>query len=157
MLNANARVLSLGDLLTEEHPPEAKLFVRPDDDSKRFPGQVTTFSELPGSGLDKSTRLVVDDVKDIDAEWRLFFVQQKIVSGSMYRPSGDRSVPTDVIQFAEAAARRWIPAPVFVMDVARVNRTWKIIECNCFNGCRFYEANVEAVVAAVSQFQAERW
>lgn len=154
MLNAEARVVSFGDLLSWDAPRDTKIFVRPDDDSKRFPGQVTTLEELAGSDLDKATRLVVGDPKEVDAEWRLFFVEDKVVSGSMYRPSADRAIPTEVIQFAEAAARRWTPAAVFVMDVARVNRTWKIIECNCFNGSRFYEANVEAIVEAVSRFQA---
>jgi len=94
--------------------------------------------------------------REIDAEWRLFVVGGKVVSGSMYRPTAERSVPSDVIEFAELATSRWAPAPVFVMDVARVDRTWKIVECNCFNGSRFYEANVEAIVAAISQFQADR-
>lgn len=100
--------------------------------------------------------MVVGEVQDIDAEWRLFFVERQVVAGSMCRPNGDRLVPTEVAQFAEAAARRWVPAPVFVMDVARVNRAWKVIECNCFSGSRFYEANVEAVVAAVSRYQAQQ-
>lgn len=41
MLNAAARVLSLGEIRDWDSPPETKLFVRPNDDSKRFPGQVT--------------------------------------------------------------------------------------------------------------------
>lgn len=155
MLNADARVVQFGELLNAEFRPDAQLFVRPDDDSKRIPGQVTTFKQLAEANLDNTSNLVVSDVKEIDAEWRLFFVQRKVVSGSMYRPSADHLIPQEVIQFAETAARRWVPAEVFVMDVARVNRTWKIIECNCFNGSRFYEANVEAIVAAVSRFQAD--
>jgi hypothetical protein len=43
------------------------------------------------------------------------------------------------------------------MDVARVEQTWKIVECNCFNGSRFYEADVPAIVRAVSTLQEETW
>ena len=107
-------------------------------------------------GSQVAVRVVVTDAREIDAEWRLFVVEGKVVSGSMYRPSAERSVPPEAIQFAERAASRWAPAPVFVMDVARVDRTWKIVECNCFNGSRFYESNVDAIVAAVSQYQAKR-
>ena len=79
-----------------------------------------------------------------------------MISGSMYRPSGESFVPFELVEFAEACARRWLPAEVVVMDVARHKGTWKIVEFNCFNGSRFYLANVEAIVYAVSHFQAER-
>lgn len=101
--------------------------------------------------------VVVAEVQDIDAEWRLFMVGGEVVGGSMYRPSADRALPPELIHFAERAAQNWTPAPVFVMDVARVNRSWKIVECNCFNGSRFYDADAAAIVNAVSIFQSERW
>lgn len=72
----------------------------------------------------------------------------------MYRPSADSFVPKEAIEFAEAAAQRWLPAEVVVMDVARQGGTWKVVEFNCFNGSRFYLANDEAIVLAVSRFQA---
>jgi len=164
MLNSSARVMSFGDLLALPIAPETKLFLRPWDDSKSFSGQALRFSECRGlhDTMKRSTpaasdvRVVVADLQDIDAEWRLFFVGSTVVTGSMYRPSADRSIPTDLIQFAEEAAHRWTPAPVFVMDVARVQRSWKIVECNCFNGSRFYDANVEAMVDAVSRLQAAK-
>jgi hypothetical protein len=97
----------------------------------------------------------VAEVREIDAEWRLFLVGSSVVSGSMYRPSAERSLPKELVEFAEAAAQRFRPAPVFVMDMARVEHTWKIVECNCFNGSRFYEADVNAIVRAVSRFQEQ--
>jgi hypothetical protein len=102
-------------------------------------------------------RVVVAEVQEIDAEWRLFFVGSRVAAGSMYRPSAERSLPRELVEFAEAAARRWTPAPVFVMDVARVERDWKIVECNCFNGSRFYEADVAAIAREVSRFQEQAW
>jgi len=165
MLNSSARVMSFGDLLAAALPPQTKLFLRPHDDSKSFSGQTLSFSQCQYlyDAMKRSTpaasdvRVVVADIQDIDAEWRLFFVGNTVVTGSMYRPSADRLLPSDLIEFAEEAARSWSPAPVFVMDVARVQRSWKVVECNCFNGSRFYEANVEALVDAVSSFQAKRW
>lgn len=42
------------------------------------------------------------------------------------------------------------------MDLARHNGVWKIVEFNCFNGSRFYLANVEAIVSTFLGFKAER-
>lgn len=33
----------------------------------------------------------------------------------------------------------------------------EIVECNCFNGSPFYDADATAIVHAVSVFQSERW
>jgi hypothetical protein len=74
----------------------------------------------------------------------------------MYRPSGDPYLPRELIVFAEEAAARWAPASVFVLDVVRVEGAWKIVECNCFNGSRFYAADVERLVRAVSEHQEQR-
>ncbi len=165
LLNAGARVVTFEQLLVLDYAPSTALFVRPYDDSKRFTGQALRFSQcnalyeaLGGASRNVGAeRVVVAEVRELDAEWRLFLVGSRVVSGSMYRPSGERSVPMELIEFAEAAARRFSPAPVFVMDVARVEQTWKIVECNCFNGSRFYEADVSAIVRAVSSFQEENW
>ncbi|WP_437301627.1 ATP-grasp domain-containing protein [Sorangium sp. So ce426] len=83
----------------------------------------------------------------------MFVVDGEVVTGSMYRPSGDSHLPRELIDFAERAASRWAPASVFVLDVARVDGAWKIVECNCFNGSRFYSADVERVVRTVSEHQ----
>ena len=161
VLNAGAQVTSLDELLKSSHPPNAELFVRPVDDSKHFTGRALRFADVAGFqnslSLPGELALVVAEVREIDAEWRLFLVEAKVVGGSMYRPSADRVLPSELIQFAESAAQQWTPAPVFVMDVARIDRSWKIVECNCFNGSRFYDADVGAIVRAVSAFQADRW
>jgi hypothetical protein len=165
LLNASARTLSFDELLSADYAPGTALFVRPYDDSKRFTGQTLRFSRtkelydaLGGAARDVGAlSVVVAEVREIDAEWRLFFVGSRVVSGSMYRPSAERSVPKELVEFAEAAASRWTPAPVFVMDVARVEHSWKIVECNCFNGSRFYESDVVSIVRAVSRFQELTW
>lgn len=160
MLNASARTTTIDALTAVGFDPHARVFIRPHDDSKRFTGHVTTIAQfLVAIGVDSgasSVRVVVTEAREIDAEWRLFIVEGRVVSGSMYRPTAERALPPELIHFAELAAHRWSPAPVFVMDVARVDRTWKIVECNCFNGSRFYDSDVVAIVAAVSRFQARR-
>jgi hypothetical protein len=165
MLNADARVMSLGELVAADYQANAKLFVRPVHDSKVFTGRVVRFSdcaelhrEWQRSSLShQEIPVVVAVVQEIDAEWRVFVVNGNVTGGSMYRPTAERTLPAELVSFAERAAQGWTPAPVFVMDLARVNHSWRIVECNCFNGSRFYEADVTAVVAAVSSYQSQRW
>ena len=157
--------MSVDELLAGDYRPHTEFFLRPLDDSKVFTGRALRFSECEqlfrdleaSPAMPEPLVLVVAEVQAIDAEWRLFMVDAKVVGGSMYRPSADRALPGELIQFAERAGQNWTPAPVFVMDVARVSRSWKIVECNCFNGSRFYDADATAIVNAVSIFQAERW
>lgn len=162
MLNAGAQVMSWEELLREPRGPDDMIFLKPNDDLKHFTGQVLRFSECVDlyRTLRKTTRpvepaseVVVSRPQEVDAEWRLFFVGGAFVTGSMYRPSGDPNLPGDVISFAEKVVSRWAPTSVFVLDVARVEGSWKIVECNCFNGSRFYSADVERLVAAVSEHQ----
>lgn len=80
-------------------------------------------------------------------------VDGEIVSGSQYRPTGDPYLPDALLAFARQVVSLWTPAPVFVLDIARADRDWKIVECNCFNGSGFYTADVRAVVRAVSAYQ----
>ena len=162
MLNADAQVMSWEEFLRSPRPPEVDVFLKPNNDFKGFTGHVLRFSQctelyqrLRGMArpVDPSSEVVVGRPCEIDAEWRLFFVNGAFITGSMYRPSGDPHVPRDVVRFAEDATARWTPASVFVLDVARVEQTWKIIECNCFNGSGFYTADVERLVRVISEHQ----
>lgn len=162
MLNADARVLSWEELLREPHAPEELVFLKPNDDLKHFTGQVLRFSECVdlyrtlrrgARPVEPTSEVVLGKPSEIDAEWRLFLVDGEVVTGSMYRPSGDPHVPRELIDFAQDAASHWVPASVFVLDVARADYAWKIVECNCFNGSRFYSADVERLVRQVSEHQ----
>lgn len=164
MLNAGAKLMSVDELLVADYRPNTELFLRRLDDSKVFTGRSMRFSDCgqffrdlrQSPAMLEPLTVVVAEVQEIDAEWRLMLVDAKVVGGSMYRPTADHALPAELIQFAQLAAQKWTPAPVFVMDVARVNRSWKIVECNCFNGSRFYDADATAIVDAVSVFQSER-
>lgn len=162
MLNADAQILSWKELLNEPRPPDELVFLKPNDDYKHFTGSVLRFSacadlyrELREAGrpIAPSSEVVLGKPFEIDAEWRLFLVDGEVVTGSMYRPSGDAHLPAELVDFAEKAASDWTPASVFVLDIARVDRAWKIVECNCFNGSRFYSADVERLVRQVSEHQ----
>src|SRR6478752_6622575 len=109
MLNASARTVSLDELLASDYPADERLFVRPNADSKRFNGQVVRFSDCSilfqdfrrSAPTNQQELIVVGEVLEVDAEWRLFFVGGRMISGSMYRPSGESFVPLELIEFAE--------------------------------------------------------
>jgi hypothetical protein len=162
MLNSDAKVMSWDELLREPGAARDAVFLKPNDDLKHFTGQVLSLAgcadlhqRLSRSArpIDSSSEVVVATPREVDAEWRLFVVEAAVVSGSMYRPSGDPYLPPELVRFAEEAVSRWTPASVFVLDVARVEGAFKIVECNCFNGSRFYAADVERLVDAVSAHQ----
>jgi hypothetical protein len=162
MLNADARVLSWEELLRVPRAPDELVFLKPNDDLKHFTGSILRFSECAdlyrmlrraARPVALTAEVVLGRPSEIDAEWRLFLVDGEVVTGSMYRPSGDPHVPRELVDFAQSASSHWMPASVFVLDVARVDRSWRIIECNCFNGSRFYSADVERLVRRVSEHQ----
>lgn len=162
MLNADAQIMSWEALLRETRPAEEQIFLKPNDDLKHFTGHVLRFSECVDlyrslrrapRPVEPTSQVVVGRPREVDGEWRLFIVDGAVVTGSMYRPSGDSNLPGELTRFAEAVVSTWTPASVFVLDVARVEGAWKIVECNCFNGSRFYSADVERLVSAVSEHQ----
>ena len=162
LLNETASIRTWDSLLHEVGSDHEQFFLKPNDDLKHFTGAVMSRGQLKkmdsemhrsGVPLDPATEIVVAGPVEVDAEWRLFLVDGRVVSGSMYRPTAEPALPEEAVQLAERAAQRWAPAPVFVMDVARANGAWKIVECNCFNGSGFYVADVERVISAVSNYQ----
>ena len=155
-INANAKLTSL-DEARKMLQKNNNLFIKPPDDLKAFTGFIaneSTFENLiqkRASNLPE--RIVVSPVVEVDAEWRLFVVEGLIVSGSMYLPHGDSHLPGPLLDFARDVISKWTPAPVFVLDIGRVDGKWTVVECNCFNWSRFYESNVARIVESVTSYQ----
>ncbi len=160
-LNADAKLATWEEALSLLSA-KGNLFIKPPDDLKSFTGFVATESSLQTLHQRLSTRpeilplqVVVGQSYEVDAEWRLFVVGTQIISGSMYRPVGDSHIPAGLLDFANQAIQNWRPAPVFVLDVGRIDSIWRIIECNCFNWSRLYNSDVKAIVKAVSEYQVQ--
>jgi hypothetical protein len=163
MLNPDARAMPWNEALRAlERAPH---FVRPEDDDKLFAGGVYRAGEFRAlvetlrrsNRFPDDARVVICPEREIDAEARLFIVDGEVVSGSFFRPDADPTLPADLCAFARAATARWQPHDVFVLDVARSARAYRVVEANGFNNSRFYAADVDAVVDRVSQYQRRRW
>jgi len=171
MINFDSEIMTIGDLKKSDRPMNQKYFIRPIKDLKEFTGLVIEFREIKEWDLENDkakdyatldTEIIVSNPVSITKEWRLFIVKDfdviKVVSGSQYIQDHkfhiDIIVPNNVLEFALTAARKWTPAPVFVMDIAEIDgKDLKIIECNCFNCSGFYGANVEKIVGTVDNMR----
>lgn len=156
MVMRDAEVASARDVLAALDGPR---FVRPDADSKVFDGGVFDDAAALARALgthDREVAVVHGAVVPIDAEWRCFVVDGAVVDASEYRRAGraafHRGAPPRVIDLVEAAAARWVPAPVTCIDVAASGDRFGIVEANCFNAARLYAADARTVLAAVAAF-----
>ncbi len=167
LLNADSEVLTVGELVARDLPDDALFFVRPAADLKEFTGDVMTFAEvrrwrdgLAGTAgpLSLETRVQVAAPKSVLREWRTVLVGGRVVAASRYRtgrrldPSPD--VPREVTDFAESAAARYAPEPVFTLDVGEVESGLRVVETNCFHSSGFYRCDVRAAARAVTAWVA---
>lgn len=133
-------------------------FVRPDRDSKSFDGGLYDVRGLRhvSATCDKNEMVMVATPVTVDAEWRCFVVNNQVVAASEYRRAGSPSLfcgaPSAAVDLVETVAQKWMPAPVACIDVASDGQRLGVIEANCFSASRFYEADIPAVLAAVSRF-----
>jgi hypothetical protein len=141
-------------------------FTRPCEDLKQYSGQVMKAGELhdwlidamecESSGsykLAPETKIQICKPRNIQAEWRWFIVDGKVVSGSMYRREGVlfKKNEQDIATMYEAheLAQKWLPHRNCVMDLALVDNELKVLEFNTINSSGFYDHDVESIVSAL--------
>lgn len=166
MLNFGAGVSSFHELMTQNHDAEKLFFIRPDDDSKSFSGEVKKFGEIrewyeklkmfENTNLSLNSKIVVSEPFNIQYEWRLWIVRGKVIAASKYREyfklTKEEGCPDEVKHFAENRCLEYTPHNVFVMDICLCGDEYFIVECGCMNGAGFYKADIEAIVAGVSDY-----
>ena len=166
MLNYGALVTSFGELMLQPYEDDKLLFIRPDDDSKSFSGEVKKFSEIKSwydrlkmfdnTSLSLDSKIVVSEPYHLNYEWRLWIVDKQVVTASKYREDfklkKERGCPPEVIQFAEQRCLEYTPHNVFVMDICQTGDSYYIVECGCLNSAGFYHADIEAIVKSVTEY-----
>lgn len=174
MLNAE-HILYVEDAIKflQSFPDDKLWFARPDKDLKHFTGMVMESKELwqwltdamrcGSSGtykMEEDMIIVLAEPKVIQAEWRYFVIDNKIIDGSMYRYRGNffkkRETSSIVLAEAQTFADKWLPSPCVCMDLALVDDQVKVIEFNCINSSGFYDNNVDAIFDAWYQFEISR-
>lgn len=140
-----------------------EVFVRPDSEGKAFPGRVLSLDALDAfvASLVEAqhpdatgTPVVVGPVQRIEAEWRLFLVEGRVVTSSLYAvdraPTTAPGAPDDVLAFGAALAARFAPGPAFALDVARTPEGLRVVETNSASSAGFYAADVPAFARAIT-------
>lgn len=166
MLNYASQICTFNELMNSDIENDKLLFIRPNDDSKSFAGDVIKFGEIKewyeklfsitNSNLSLNGKIVVSEPYNIQIEWRLWIVQKKVVAASKYREyfrlSKGEGCPAEVVSFAEQRCQEYTPHNVFVMDICLSGDDYYIVECGCMNGAGFYKANIEQIVRSVSDY-----
>lgn len=127
----NSQIVTIEELLKLK---DEELFVRPIGDLKLFNGQVYQFEELQDllktgltGGSSKSGELklidkvIISQPQFIEAEYRTFIVNRKVVSICRYKSNGrlnpSKDVPQEAINFAELITKGWLPNDNVVADI----------------------------------------
>ncbi|MDF1699227.1 MAG: ATP-grasp domain-containing protein [Saprospiraceae bacterium] len=167
VLNCNGTLIPLGKVNDLQHSSNEKLFIRPNDDGKDFNGKVDTFEaliewstsicKLKLPDFNAYTEVWISKPKTILKEWRLFIVDDSVVSTSRYMLNGElnistHDVPSQMLNFANECIQTYRLADVYVMDIAELEEGYKLIECNCFNGTGFYSHDIEKIVFSINSW-----
>jgi hypothetical protein len=164
-LNGHAKIVKLKDATFNGHD----IFVRPILDNKSFSGVVMNREEFMSwqshyayvertdefQTLHQDTEIMMCRPKNIMAEYRFFVADGKVVTGSLYvrgrRVVYEECHEEDVIEFTQSMVDKFQPAKAFVLDVARIDGGFKIIEVNNFNSAGFYACDVVKIINAVEE------
>jgi hypothetical protein len=162
MLNSDAKISKF----SEVEPRSDLFFLRPVCDEKYFVGQVFDWEEFSqwqakvlslgpenGSTLTGDTLVMASTAKVIYREYRVWVVQGKAITASLYKIGNlvrhDPLVEPDVLRFVEETAAIWTPIEAFVMDIADTREGYKIIEVNNLNSAGFYAGDMQKLVMAL--------
>lgn len=165
MLNYGANIVKVKDINTLNWDKNKQLFIRPNEDSKSFNGEVKPFGEIAhwlqsiqlsqDLTLNEDTQILIGEPYHIEAEWRLWIVNKKVITASKYRENfklkKETGCPSEVIEFAEKRCQEYTPHRFFVMDIGLCGNQLYIIECGCLNSAGFYAADIEKIVYTVSE------
>ncbi len=167
MLNYQASVITFRELIeNKEFSSDKLLFIRPNDDSKSFSGEVKRFDEIgewynklkavENTNLSLDSKIVLAEPYNIHFEWRLWIVNKRVIASSKYREyfklKKEEGCPPAVISFAEERCLEYTPHDVFVMDICLCGDEYYIVECGCMNGAGFYNANIDNIVSNITSY-----
>ncbi len=157
-------------LLEDDSRP---FFVRPVEDTKEFSGRVQTASQIidiakkalalregeaPDGSLSHDTLIMLANPVRIQREWRIWVVDQKIVTYSLYK-EGERvvyrsEIDRDALEFAEKMVEICPNySPAYVIDICRTADGLRLLETNCINAAGFYAADLIKLASAIDGLQ----
>lgn len=160
-LNGGGRAMLVQEL-EDELKAGGKFHLRPNHDDKAFAGAVhdfTSWNDMVESRAREGLRLPEPDlecwvspIRMIQAEYRCWFVDGKLIEVSSYRKDGkpyrERNTDEVVWEQAKALAELYLPLKTCVMDIADTADGYCVIEYNPLNASGWYDADVDNVLSA---------
>ena len=116
VLNSDGKLINLGEIDQLEYDLNDSFLIRPNNEGKEFNGKINSFdnivqwskeiSRLNTIELNAKTKVWISKVKSIEKEWRLFVVNDEIISTSRYMKNGQLNeskddIPDEMINFAQ--------------------------------------------------------
>jgi len=163
LVNDSFEIMKLSEVADKVKLSE--FFIKPNSDNKEFAGMVITreeFATWHAKMLDinyletDDFDVIIAPYKKLGCEWRVVVVNGKISSSSLYRQYGivkpQRHIIPEVENIVMEAHSRFVPAPVYVVDVAQVGDEYKIIEYNTFNSAGLYACDVGKIIDDINAF-----
>ena len=165
VLNHDAQIAAFRDLVVPDQP----FFARPVEDTKSFSGTVynpqdfidcrkrvmnieTSEATITGDDL-----VMTSTLKKIYAEYRLFVIDGKIVTGSRYklgsRVEYSETLDPAMLEYARARIKEFCPIKAMCLDIAHIEgpEPYKVIETNSISSAGFYACDMNAFVGAINE------
>lgn len=166
LLNDSPELYLIGDNLDKTF--DVDKFIKPSRDLKAFNGGIIksgqTIEHFIKSQMHQSFYkeevAIVGDLKNIQSEYRFFVVEEKIVTGSMYKLGdkvvSDKNIPIDMMEAAQNYSKLYQPSDVFTMDLAYTDKGIKIVEYNCWNCSGHYDCDLDKLYLAIDSYVKSR-
>lgn len=165
VLNHDVSLMRIKDII-DSNELEGNYFVRPNEDSKIFSGQVVSSSSIKdycakylkhgdSNLFNEDTVLCIGSVKEILSEWRVLLVGGKFVTSSLYRRGGltkiEESSPISLINYVNEISGK-AGLETTCLDIASTPYGWRVIETNSISGCGFYDCDMNKFVNAMENY-----
>ena len=148
--------------LSELEPIDDAFFIRPTGNTKLFPGMTVTRQEFmewkhreahEGSPYIGES-LMMSNLLEIQAEYRFFVVNQRVITGSSYK-IGDEFDSTikpskEIADYAQKMVNRFALSNAFVIDIAETSKGLKIVEYNNINTSALYGCDEFDFIQAIN-------
>lgn len=145
-------------------PIANEFFIRPTGNTKLFTGMTVTKEEFYlWQEREKQMKnspyigqpLMISPLQTIQAEYRFFVVNEKIITSSSYKVEShtdiSRKPSTNLIEYAKRIVNGFPLAKAFVVDIAETDNGFKVIEYNNINTSGLYGCDETAFVRAINQ------
>jgi hypothetical protein len=158
-----AEAIRRKDEIFEQYARKSSVFVRPDDGSKSFKGKLLNYHDFNLDGFeygfyheDETLMTVISSPKEIEAEYRFFVGDHKVLCGSSYKADGrlknDEEVPSEAKALAEEiASEKWSPDVAWSCDIFKSEDNYYLGEINSFSCSGMYGCDPKPIIEFVEK------